>query len=182
MQLSLTIYSIPRHIDVQLDGLKQRLFNPASMAGPDLDYEYITSIPDFPTPPNPPHREFPTLGDRIGAAELSKRNSPNAFTRKGFVSQAIAAGWHHKSQAQLTEIAEKVGRERIMVLTGGLDNMITPPHGFTLRDELNAGAKAGEAHVKWVFLEDKGHVPVIEARELFNSLIEEMVEKGETSG
>lgn len=94
--------------------------------------------------------------------------------------QAVAAGWHHKTPAQITEIAEKVGRNRIMVMTGGMDNMISPPHGFVLRDDLNRGVNEenGEEVVRWVYLEDKGHAPPIEARDFFNKCVEEMVEKG----
>lgn len=40
----------------------------------------------------------------------------DGFQRKGFMMQAIAAGWHHKSAEQLKELGDKVGRERMYVL------------------------------------------------------------------
>lgn len=85
--------------------------------------------------------------------------------------QAIAAGWHHKSKEQLKEIADKVGRERIMVLHGTKDNMITVPHGRKLIEMLQPGVG--------VIREGIGHVFMLEEWRYHNEMIEMMVEKGE---
>jgi len=123
---------------------------------------------------------FPTSGDRFGASELAKRRNPEAFTRTGFICQALAAGWHHKSPDQLAELGDRVGRERIMVVHGMEDRMITLPHGEVLAEELSAGAKEGQG-VRKKFVEGLGHVMPIERREEFMRLVEEMVETGESA-
>jgi len=90
------------------------------------------------------------------------------------MSQAIAAGWHHKSAAQLKELADGVGRERIMLVHGTEDRMITFPHGQTLLRELGGEEGGVTKH----FEEGQGHVVPIEMREAFREWVEEMVEKG----
>lgn len=98
--------SLPRAIDAQLAGLKLRLFSVPWLEQPDGD------------------GRFPTNADRFAAQELKKRQDIEGFTRTGFVCQAIAAGWHHKSAEQLKELGDAVGRERIQVMHGTVDNMI----------------------------------------------------------
>jgi hypothetical protein len=85
--------------------------------------------------------------------------------------QAIAAGWHYKSAAQLKEIGDKVGRERIMVLHGTMDNMITVPHGRKLIEMLQP--------VVGIIREGTGHVFMIEEWKWHNEMVESMIEKGE---
>lgn len=85
--------------------------------------------------------------------------------------QAIAAGWHHKSAAQLAEIGDKVGRERIMVLHGTKDNMISVPHGKKLIEMLKPGVG--------VIKEGTGHVFMLEEWRYHNRMVVEMVEKAE---
>lgn len=74
--------------------------------------------------------------------------------------QAVAANWHHKSKEQLEEIADKVGRERIMVLHGTGDNMISVPHGRKLIELLKPGVG--------VIREGSGHVFMLEEWEWHN--------------
>lgn len=87
---------------------------------------------------------FPTNGDRFAAIEIQKRLDPTAFTRAGFMMQAVAAGWHHKSAAQLRELADQVGRGRIQVIHGTIDRMITFPHSQVLWRELNARSNGAD--------------------------------------
>ena len=149
--------SIPKAIDVQLAEVKVRLFSDAWLAAPDAE------------------GNFPTNGDRFAAQEVKKRQDTEAFTRKGFICQAIAAGWHHKSPAQLQEIGDKVGRERIQVMHGAIDNMITVPHAEVLVKELGGEASG----VKRTIYEGRGHVLPIEERRGFAKLIEDIVAKTE---
>ncbi|MCJ1244200.1 hypothetical protein MMC30_001398 [Trapelia coarctata] len=148
---------IPKPIDVQLAEVKVRLFSDSWLALPDVD------------------GAFPTNGDRFAAQEVKKRQDTEAFTRKGFICQAIAAGWHHKSPAQLKEIGDKVGRERIQVMHGTTDNMITVPHAEVLVRELG-GEGSG---VKRIIYEGRGHVLIMEERREFAKLIEDIVAKTE---
>ena len=92
--------------------------------------------------------------------------------------QALAAGWHHKSAKQLKELADKVGRDRIMVVHGTVDQMITAPHAEVLVKELG-GEEAG---VTRVIYEGKGHALMMEERWSFTKLIGEFVEKTEAIG
>jgi len=116
---------------------------------------------------------FPTNGDRFAAQELKKRQDINGFTRRGFILQVIAAGWHHKSASQLEEIGDKVGRERILVVHGALDRMLTPPHGEILWKELGGEEKA----VTRVIVEGRGHALPMEWRRNLTKLIGEFIEK-----
>lgn len=118
---------------------------------------------------------FPTNGDRFAAQEVNKRRDVIGFTKKGFILQAIAAGWHHKSAAQLKELADKIGRDRIQVMHGTIDNMITPPHAEVLVRELG-GEEVGVT--KYIF-EGRGHVLMLEEREEFARLIAALIEKTE---
>ncbi|CAD0113707.1 unnamed protein product [Aureobasidium uvarum] len=153
---------IPRSLDDQIANVKHNIYTQAFLDAPDtLEYKV---------------QPFPTNGDRFAAQEVAKRKMPQYFNRTGFMAQAIAAGWHHKTDAQLKEIGDKVGRERILVLHGTKDRMITFPHAEML---LN-GLGGEESGVRKAFFEGQGHVVPIELRQEFNKLIEEMVEKGKT--
>lgn len=123
--------------------------------------------------------EFPTNGDRFAAQELRKRQDQIGFTRKGFILQAIAAGWHHKTPAQLKALADQVGRERIQVIHGTADRMLTSPHAEILRKELNAGAQPADGGVRYTMFEGNGHVLLWEKRKEFTRLIEDLVRDAE---
>ena len=116
---------------------------------------------------------FPTNGDRFAAQELNKRRDVDGFTRKGFLCQIVAAGYHHKSAKQLEELGDKVGRERILVVHGALDRMITLPHGEILCKELG-GEERG---VTKVIVEGKGHGLPMEWRRELTKLIGGFIEK-----
>jgi len=153
---------IPRSLDDQLAHVKHNIYTEAFLDAPDcLEYKV---------------EPFPTNGDRFAAQEVAKRQMPQYFNRTGFMAQAIAAGWHHKTDAQLKEIGDKVGRERILVLHGTKDRMITFPHA----EMLLKGLGGEEGGVRKAFFDGQGHVVPIELRQDFNKLIEEMVEKGQT--
>lgn len=106
---------------------------------------------------------------------MKKRQNTEAFTRKGFICQAVAAGWHHKSTAQLKEIGDRVGRERIQVMHGTIDNMITVPHAEVLVKDLG-GEESG---VKRIIFDGRGHVLPMEERREFARLVADIVAKAE---
>lgn len=132
------------------------------LAAPD-DCEYVKA-------------PFPTNADRFAATEVTKRLNTQWFTRTGFVLQLIAAGWHHKSPEQLRELADRVGRERIMVVHGTADRMVTFPHGEKLLECLGGEQGGVTKH----FIEGQSHVIPMEMRTEFNGWIEQMVDKCET--
>ena len=155
---------IPRGIDTQLAQARERMYTKSFLESADEQESVI--------------KPFPTGADRFGAAELWKRSQPQWFTRAGFIGQAIAAGWHHKSAEQLRQIAEKVGRHRICVVHGTEDKLITIPHAETLAQELSRGAGPGKG-VKKIIFEGQGHVIPIEKRARYLQLLEEVFERAE---
>jgi len=137
---------------------------------------------------------FPTNGDRFAALEVWKRTHPERFAMHAFILQAIAANWHRKSPQQLKDLAEKVGKRRIMVVHGTKDRMITFPHGVVLWRGLEKGeGRTGreyigmekepdvfeEGEVEKHFLVDQAHVIPIEKRKVFREWLERLIERGE---
>lgn len=150
---------VPRDIDTQLHEIAHRLFSSEFLALPDTE----NSDTD-------PALNYPTNWDRFAANELSKRTDKEGFTRKGFMLQAIAAGWHFKTKAQLLEIKEKVGAERIAVLHGTIDRMITFKHFEIIKEELGEGP----TYKVW---DGKGHVLMWEQEEEFNAFVKQFVDR-----
>lgn len=148
--------SIPKSLDKQIAEVKTRVSD-SWLSQPDQDGDY------------------PTNGDRFAAQELTKRQDSEGFTRKGFICQALAAGYHKKSPEQLKEIADRVGRDRILVIHGTTDNLITVPHGEVLAKELG-GEEMGVT--KRIF-QGRGHYIPIEDRAGFRKLVEGIIEKTE---
>ncbi|MCJ1447895.1 MAG: hypothetical protein MMC23_008407 [Stictis urceolatum] len=146
---------IPKNIDVQLMEVTDRLFGPKFIDQPDAE------------------GSFPTNRDRWGAQELKKRMDTEGFTRKGFLCQIIAAGWHHKSPEQLKLLGDRVGRDRILVVHGTADKMLTVPHGYVLINEL-----AGDGLSSRIF-EDSGHIIPFENRKEFKDMMSSFFERTE---
>lgn len=147
--------SIPKSPDVQLVQAKARLFSSRWLAEPD------------------PDGRFPTNGDNFAAQELTKRQDINGFTRKGFLLQAIAVGWHHKSPEQLKVLADAVGRERIQVVHGSEDKLITVMHGQMLAKYLGNEKQ----NITCTEVEGCGHVILFEERKELGRIITEFVAK-----
>ena len=147
--------SVPKSIDVELDATKARIFSQSWLNEPDAE------------------GHFPTNGDRWAAQELTKRRDIEGFTRRGFILQAMAANWHHKSPAQLNKLGDQVGRNRILVIHGTIDRMITQPHGELLVKELG-GEEEGVARC---MVEGRGHGLPMEWRRPLTKVIAEFVEK-----
>lgn len=144
---------MPKSLDVQVNDAKARLFSQRWLAEPDTE------------------GGFPTNGDRFAAQEITKRQDVYGFTRRGFMLQAIAAGWHCKTAQQLEALGDAVGRERIQVLHGSADKMITAMHGEVLAEELGGEARG----VKKVIMEGHCHVLQLEAREELRRLVAAIV-------
>ncbi|KAK6380649.1 hypothetical protein LTS17_004849 [Exophiala oligosperma] len=145
---------IPRDIDVQLDEIAHRLFSDEFLALPDTEQPENSGL------------NYPTNRDRFAAGELDKRSDKEGFTRKGFMLQAIAAGWHHKSAAQIAQLADQVGRDRIAVLHGTGDRMITFHHAEMLKDQLGQG-------IEYKVWKGKGHVLMWEEEDEFNAYFDD---------
>lgn len=150
-------FSLPKSVDVKLANVKGRMFSKEWLNEPDAE------------------GHFPTNGDRFAAQEIKKKADPLAFTTKGFVLQAIAAGWHYKSPAQIAEMGDKVGRERIQVIHGDLDKMIPIPHGEILVAELGGQEKG----VTVTMVKGKAHGLPMEWRRELTKAVASLVERTE---
>lgn len=106
--------------------------------------------------------------ERFQAQELTKRRHPGYFTTQGFLCQLLAAQWHKKSKEQLKKMADEVGRNRIMVMHGRRDKMITVKNGERLIEMIEPETAVIE--------EGMGHAPVMERAKWFNELLEKKLE------
>lgn len=111
------------------------------------------------------YRLFDCNFQRFQAQELTKRRDAGSFTKKGLICQLAAAAMHRKSPEQLKEMADKLGRERILIMHGTGDNMITVPNGEKLIRLVQPGVG--------LIIPGMGHAPVMERAKWFNSLLEE---------
>ena len=153
---------LPKPLDEQIAKVKNDCYSAAWLDRPDET--------------EPTVQAFPTNGDRFATAEISKRNTPGAFTRQGFLCQLAAAGFHHKSAEQLKQLGDSVGRERILVFHGTADHMVEFIHGEMLLKELG-GEEGG---VTKSFHEGLGHVGPVEIRKEFKEIIQDRIEKTES--
>jgi pimeloyl-ACP methyl ester carboxylesterase len=165
---------VPKSLDRAITDASRSLFPDSWLDSPDDCVLPSATTRDVVLPPNGAYLRFSTNYEHFAAQELSKRLNTVAFTKKGFVLQAIAAGWHFKSKKQLEEIGDGVGRGRVLVMHGTRDNMITVQHGRVLIEELKPG--------KSFVVEGAGHVLMLERTEWYNGVIEEMVAKTEKMG
>ncbi|KAL4882193.1 Alpha/Beta hydrolase protein [Aspergillus karnatakaensis] len=148
---------IPRKMDQELDRLAHSLFPDDFLALPDDEHEE-------------PEKNFPTKRDRFAAGRLKKLEDPEGFTKKGFIMQIVACNFHHKSPAQLKELGDKVGRERIAVLHGTVDRMLTFHHGELLNKEIGEG-------ILYKVWEGSGHMLPWEKEQEMNELVEGLVKR-----
>lgn len=117
---------LPRPLDTQLREIADRLFSRSFLDAPDQDaLLHETWCHGL---------QFESNRDRFAASELMKRRE--GLGGLGFILQAVAAGWHGKSDEQLKELGERVGRRRVCVMHGREDAMLTFVHFETLRAAL----------------------------------------------
>ncbi|KAI1500197.1 Alpha/Beta hydrolase protein [Biscogniauxia marginata] len=161
----------PKSLDESVRYAASTIFPAEFLSRPDN-----ATVPDATTPrcrvPDGGYRMFESNYARFAAQEITKQRDPSgAFTKAGFLMQLIAAGWHHKSPEQLQELAGRVGHDRILVIHGTNDKMISTAHGEKLITCLQPG--------KGLTVEGMGHAPIMERTQWFNELIEEMCTLGE---
>lgn len=168
---------IPKPLEDSVRGAAPNAFPLAYLVAPDEAH-----LPDPKKTPGvkPPvgggeYLHFTTNYERFVANEMHKRLDSKRFTGKGFLLQLIAAGWHHKSREQLAAMADELGRERILVMHGTADRMISLPHGYKLREYLGGD----ESGLTTIIQEGMGHVPPLERCDWFHGVMEERIRKGE---
>jgi len=118
------------------------------------------------------YRRFDCNYQRFVAQEMHKRLDASRFSLMGFMCQLVAAGWHYKSPEQLRDMADQIGRERIMIVHGTNDGMINVVLGRRLIEQVQPGV----SHI----LEGKGHALPLEMWQWFNDTVDERFRLGET--
>lgn len=108
---------------------------------------------------------FDSNFQRFQAQELMKRHTPGFFTRQGFLCQLMAAAGHRKSASQLREMADRVGRDRILIIHGTRDRMITVTNGEKLIKMIKPAIG--------LIVDGMGHAPIMDRSKWFNALLEE---------
>lgn len=101
---------------------------------------------------------------RYQAEEMRKHLPPNVFSLQGMLCQIAAVIGHRKSASQLRSMADRVGRERILILHGAHDRMIGPSNGEKLIRMVRPGVG--------LIIDGMGHAPIMERTEWFNELLE----------
>lgn len=163
---------LPKSLDRTIEYAAGNIFAASFPDQPDVAKLPTASTPKINPPPGGgDYLKFKTNYERFAAQEIRKQMDTEGFTKKGFLLQLIAAGWHHKSPEQLKDIGDKVGRDRILVLHGTEDGMISLPHGRKLIEYLQPGA----GHI----IEGLGHAPIMEREEWLAELLEERMALGE---
>lgn len=112
------------------------------------------------------YEDFPTNEDHFAAQEITRLK--HSFHRLGFLCQLIGVLRHNTSEDQLNRIVETIGGERILIVHGALDRVITVPHAETLYN----GFRGEDRGVTKEIFEDAGHYIPTEKKDEFPRLIE----------
>ncbi|KPM45884.1 hypothetical protein AK830_g647 [Neonectria ditissima] len=161
-------FLVPKSTERTIADTARQLFSPEWLAAPDTEALPVPGSTPRCGPPGagPEHyRHFDSNFQRFQAQELVKKRNAAGFSVKGVLCQLLAAGWHHKSDEQMAAIADAVGRERILIMHGTHDNMITLPNGERLIHAVKPGVG--------LIVEGMGHAAPVERVEWFNGLLEE---------
>lgn len=105
---------------------------------------------------------FAAITDQYALEELIKRQDRRSFTRKRFTLQNLAARGHRKTPEQIGDLAEKVGRGRILVCHGGGNQIGEVRLANSLVLQMNAGVAEDGESVRLVAFEGSGHVLAME--------------------
>lgn len=163
-------FVIPKSEEQSLIDTSRQLFSEEWLAAPDD----AASLPSpkttprcgpAPGSPDGEYLAFESNFQRFQAQELFKRRQTDWFTRQGFLCQLMAAAGHKKSPRQLKEIAGDVGRDRIFIMHGTADKMITVANGEKLIKHMQPGVG--------LIAEGVGHAAGMDRPDWFNSLLEE---------
>ncbi len=162
---------VPKAVETAVRDTAFRIFNPDWLPLPDDVHLPQPGSPGVRMPQRSGaayYRNFDSNYERFAAQEMHKRLDPVRFSTKGFLLQLVAAGWHRKSPAQLAQMADAVGRDRILVMHGTRDDMISPParhspcraHTSRRRPHRRGhGPRAPDRAVAVVHRHHRGHVP-----------------------
>ncbi|KAI0390607.1 Alpha/Beta hydrolase protein [Xylariaceae sp. FL0594] len=163
---------LPKSLDRTISYTATNLFPLSWLSSPDDD---VDPLPDASTPfCSPPYpTRFSSNYARFAAQEITKQRDATSFSRTGFLMQLVAAGWHRKNADQLKRIGDAVGRERILVLHGEDDRVISVPHAWKLIRWLGLGPERA------IVVPGLGHAPIAQMPQYFNDLLAKSCARGE---
>lgn len=156
---------LPRSLEGEVQSVLDSCFPHRWLSAPDG-----AKLPDESTPecevPAGGYKRFETNYARLAAQEIHMNRG-----KYGFLLQAVAGSFHQKTREQLRQLADRVGRERIMVLHGTMDRMIPVDQGKKLIGCLQPS--------KALIIDGLGHAPIHQLTRLFNEFLEERCLLGE---
>lgn len=167
---------LPQNLDDQILSTARKLFPEDWLRAPDdIALPCPSSTPRCGRASTPAqdgaYLAFDSNFQRFQAQELVKKLNPATYTAWGFALQLGAAMVHNKSQAQLSEIADKLGRERILIIHGDADEMIDVSLGKKLIDMVKPGTSQ--------IIPGMGHAPIMDRGPWLNDLLETHITAGE---
>ncbi|KAH8656739.1 Alpha/Beta hydrolase protein [Ilyonectria robusta] len=165
---------LPRSIDRIIVDTAGQNFTSSWLSAPDDVHLPAAATPKCMLPPNGAYGKFDTNFQRFSAQELVKRQDQERFGKAGLMLQVVAVGFHRKTRAQLKEMADRVGRERILVVHGTEDHVIPAPHGQKLIEYIEPSVG--------IMAEGLGHGLIGERWAWINGLLEERFAVGEKLG
>lgn len=162
-------FLLPKSTEQSIADTSRKLFLDEWLAAPD-DEAGDGRLPSAETTPRVTpgfeHRLFDSNYQRFQAQELVKRlGDEKQLTLGGFLCQLLAAQWHSKSAAQLKTLADAVGRERILIMHGTEDKMITVANGRRLIDMVQPG--------DGMIVEGMTHAPIMDSHPWLNKLLDD---------
>lgn len=160
---------LPKSEDENVADTAKKLFPESWLAGEDIEIlpspKTTAKCGPAPGSADGEYQRFDSNFQRFQAQEITKREIEGYFTKGGFFCQLSAVIGHSKSVDQLRQMADLVGRDRILIMHGTRDGMIPVNNGERLIKMVKP--KTG------LIVEDMGHVPIMERVPWFNKLMEE---------
>jgi len=115
---------------------------------------------------------FPTNGDRWAAEIFLDKHSSLPLSAP--LLQAPAVVWHQMTRERLEEVGRTVGRKRILVVHGAVDNVLPLKGARELVQGLGRDAEDG-TEVKWLPMESVGHMAFLEKRREFAEAVNDLI-------
>ncbi|KJZ77067.1 hypothetical protein HIM_03388 [Hirsutella minnesotensis 3608] len=111
---------------------------------------------------------FESNWQRYQAWEMSKRRRKGLMPLSGELCQAVAVVTHRMSDRELRAMADAVGRERILVVHGTEDRLLSVEHGHHFIDVIQPA--------QGIIIEGMGHACIMERSMFINKTLEESIE------
>jgi pimeloyl-ACP methyl ester carboxylesterase len=163
----------PPSMDQSLRECASTMFDHHWLLAPDDCRPPRAGMPGVVLPECGEYRMFPNNYMRYAAQEINRQRYTSYGAADGVAAlgHIVACLLHNKTDRQLVQLADRVGRERLLVLHTTQDRMIGSQHGERLMRVMQPGVA--------LMNDEAGHVPKLEKAYWFNDLLEERVAQGE---